>query len=214
MPLGKLSTSAFVSPATFITFDAASDGASGFGATSKSWAHTCSSNANRILFLAGTSGGTGTGVAASYNGVPMTLVVSKEVPSLTNWVYLFMLVNPPSGSHTVLITSTTTQLLAGCTASYAGARQTGQPDASASASVNGSTSLALALTTVTNNAWAAMCQYGMSTAPGGVILRAFNSACGLYDSGGLITPAGAYSETFTDATSVQAAGVVASFAPV
>lgn len=119
--------------------------------TSVTWTHTCSGS-NRILFVAAyaESGNTVTGI--TYSGVSMTLAKSVNLGGLT--VYIYVLVAPATGANGVVIHySGTSGLKFGMAASYTGANQTGQPDASNSSAHTPSTSESLSLTTIANNAW-------------------------------------------------------------
>lgn len=212
-----------------IAFDAATDGGNNGGSTStQSFSHTCSGS-NRILFV-GIVGDVIPGAddvsSVTYNGVGMTLV-DKYTSATSNarFTYLYMLVAPTTGSNTVAITFATTHFIFGGAVSYTGAKQTGQPDASAKSNAGSNvSSWATSVTTVANNSWAVLMEngYDANNAPAagaGSTRRTFDPAFGgwgLFDSNGPKTPAGLYSMTTTYPGSPTAyiTHVMASIAPL
>lgn len=132
-----------------IAFDAATDGGVVFSNT-LIFAHTCSGS-NRILFVScfGTVTDTITGV--TYNGVAMTLT-GKDVTAGDRYTYQFMLVAPTTGSNNVVVTASASDALDAHAASYTGASQSGQPDATTHG--NGNTGGAdITVTVVADQSW-------------------------------------------------------------
>lgn len=103
---------------------------------------TMGAGANGVLFVWNESGA-GAGAdpsAVTYNGVSLTLVVSGVTG---DGISLWQLINPPSGSHTVSVTSTFQIYYS--VLSYTGANQTTPVNASSSAAAT-STSAAVTVT--------------------------------------------------------------------
>ncbi len=89
------------------------------------WSHTCTGS-NLILFVGVESTGASDNVTgATYNGVAMTLV-QKQARLDGREVYLFVLVNPATGSNTVSVSWTGTDGHFLSAISYTGAAQNNQ----------------------------------------------------------------------------------------
>ena len=195
-----------------IAFDAVSVGlkapASG---TPLTFAHTCT-GANRKLFvgLFKTAGDTVTGV--TYGGVSMTLV--DKIANGTEYVYLYELIAPATGSNNVVISFTSNAIVRAHAISYTGVKQTGSVDASAKNSTSGTT-ITTTLTTIENNCWTVeYCRAGGDiTAGAGTTLRGTSTTSNPLDSNGPKTPAGSTSLIANSSASDLMATVMASFAP-
>lgn len=173
-----------------IAFDAAVDGGFG-GFTPLVFSHTCSGS-NRILHV-GAANDTGdfiTGV--TYNGVSMTLIAKVQIGSGVSWKYLYELINPASGAHSVSIGfsagSPTGQAI-----SHTGAQQSAQPDSFNTGSANNfSTQLDIATTVVASNCWLVGCfdaSNGGMTGEVGTTVRVDEGSGGyrlLCDSNGVV----------------------------
>lgn len=213
-----------------IAFDAASDGGA-ITATSLSWSHTCT-GANRILFVGfngDNSGGADDITGVTYNSVAMTLAVKKINPTSGDRnLYLYYLIAPATGSHTVTISASGSHNLSGGALSYTGAKQSSQPDATTTnvEVSSASKTLTTAIVTVNDNSWSVLlegCFDGSSgpIAGTGATLRQLDTistfgAWGLFDSNAAIHPAGSYSMTTTrtsDPFGLCIVHVVASFQP-
>ena len=203
-----------------IAFDASSTFNTGTTATSTSVNITVGSNANEMLFVCGltTSGNS----SATYNGVPMTQVALQKGTTDSRTLAMFDLPNPASGTHGILLTTTSTSVPASRLgrASYSGALQTTIVDASSTN--NTSTNLAAntsTLTSITANDWGILCERG-SGSNGTQIASGTNNTLRTNDVndalGDTNSPqaAGAISMTMTSASgSFQWYGVMAAFAP-
>jgi hypothetical protein len=143
---------------------------------------------------------------ATYGGVATTLV-GKQLPdpSGSRWQYLFGLIAPATGANNVVISASgTCDFIIAVSADYSGVYQSLQPDASA---VNqlaaGSTSLTSSVTTVADNDWVVLGHQGYfsNQAPSagtGATRRIYDATFGavaIFDSGGVVHPAGSYSMT-------------------
>lgn len=197
-----------------IAFDAITDGAG----SSTSYSHT-TSGSDRLLFVTGQSSGTGptTPSGVTYNGVAMTLLETQvnTLSGSTAWIYY--LINPASGAHTVAITGS---ILDSCAISYTGCQQSGVPDAIAK---QGNTSAATlrtgTVTTIADRAWtllATINDFGDGSASTGSFKRKSSGGGGfnLFDSNGLKTPAGAASMTATCGGAADWCDIILSFAPL
>lgn len=111
--------------ATF-SFDNASN-ANGSGTIT--WSHTNTAGDILVVTCGVPSSDAITG--AKYNGVAMTLVDKNGAISggQDRWCYLFYLLSPATGSHTVEVTGAGSDATWATAASYIGAKQSGQPDA-------------------------------------------------------------------------------------
>lgn len=202
-----------------ISFDASATGSVSSN-TTLTFSHTVGAGSNRILWVAFLVNDAAPAAVSSvtYNGVAMTATVdSPFVEQATIYQHLFYLVAPASGAHNVVITMASS--MSGINAhavSYAGAKQTGVPDAHATGTGTGTTGTMTA-TTVADNSWLVGFfrneAAGNGTAGGGTTQRTSivgNSS--FDDSGGAKTPAGSYSVTETFSNALWGA-IGASFAP-
>lgn len=138
-----------------IAFDAAGHGDdSGFVSTI-SWTHVCTGS-NRIL-VASVSNNLGVAYSSSdtmtYNGTSMTYVRAQNGSNVC--IITFYILNPATGSHTITFTYNpgTNHRKSGASASYTGAKQSGQPDSSSGGTAASAASLTLSTTIVADNSW-------------------------------------------------------------
>ncbi len=198
-----------------ITFVTAVDGGNNAGSTnSMSFSVDVGSGTDRGLVV-GVQGGTGTEgddvTGITFNSVAMTLAGKKLHPGSSTdgrWVYLYVLHNPSSGSHNVVVSATSTHYLLAVASVYTGVLQSSTVDASGtnSATLNVQ-NLTSSVTSVTDNCWmiALRGTYAggaahVPTAGTGATRREYDHALGtigIFDSNGPITPAGSYSMTTT-----------------
>jgi hypothetical protein len=210
-----------------IAFDAATDGGV-VTATSLTWSHTCTGS-NLILlvgFNGSSAGGTDDITGVTYNGVSMTLAAKKDPTGGDRILYVYYLIGPATGAHNVVISASSSHNLSGGAVSYTGALQSGQPDnTTTNVEVSSSSkTLTTSLTTVADNCWTVLLEgcYDASAGPTagtGATRRIFDGnfgAWGLFDSNGLIHPAGSYSMTTNrsaDPFGLLIAHVMVSIAP-
>lgn len=201
-----------------ITFDSNTEfvvQGSGVG-TTQTRAHICSGT-ERILFV-GTLKQNGTCSGVTYGGVSMTQInTASNTGGGSENDYLFMLVNPPSGSNNIVATF---NAAAGASAigaiSYTGAKQTGQPDAQNTQTNASTTSLTTSLTTVDNNSWlVGMFRTAGSPMSAGAntTLRGTLSNIMMGDSDGAKTPAGSHSMACSQGITNYITHCFASFSP-
>lgn len=199
-----------------IAFDAYTDGGFAGGITSRTFAHT-TTGSDRILFVGAWTRGTNV-PTVTYNGVSMTGIGTIVGPTADgDYVSLFYLIAPATGSNNVVISLSSANLIGGQAISYTGAKQSGQPDASVTYGPTTSTSDSVTLTTVADNSWSLM--VGRTTGSGtiaagsGTTLRGGGAgAAQMLDSNAAKTPAGSVTlvGTHTNSESVYS---MASFAP-
>jgi hypothetical protein len=190
----------------------------GNGAGSITAAYSVGGNYLIVAVVAVGSGGADTVTACSYNGTAMNLLGKKFGQ---NWCYLFGLLNPSTGSHNVVVTATASLLTLVNAADYSGVGGDGTatPVTNSGSSIS---SLSTSITTVEDNCWCVMVGEGYNgggaqTAGSGTTQRAIDtgfSANGIYDSNGVVHPAGSKTLIHQYGGSVSAmSAVLASLAP-
>lgn len=202
-----------------IAFDNSANGTA--NSTSLTYSHTCTGS-NLYLVVGSSpvvSGGENTN-SITYNSVSMTQAVPQgDSSNLVN--SLWGLINPSTGVNNVVISVTSTANIYSVSASYSGAKQSGQPDATGSANPGAGSpvsTITVGVTPVATNCWA-VSYIGNE---GGNALTAstnVNSVRGsnsnhasLGDSNGVVTAGVAYNMTWT-CTSQFLSGVALSIAP-
>lgn len=205
-----------------IAYVASADGGNAIAATSLTFSYTVAGD----LLVVGVEGDKNSDFISgvTYNTVAMTQAAKRAANgTFTRWLYLYYLIGPATGAHNVVISaSSSCDFILGLAADYSGVKATGQPDATATNN-NGTTvsTLASSITTVADNAWAVLLESGYNgdapSAGAGATFRVTDAAfqtIGLFDSGGVITPAGSYSMTTNRSSpSSGLSHVIAAFAP-
>lgn len=189
-----------------IAFDTAVDGGNNGGSGALTFSVTMGAGANGLI-LAGCGGDNVGGVddvTCTYNAVSLSLIQKFSGLGADRIQYLFGGLGPASGAHNVVFSQSGSHLIQGGAVSYTGVLQSGLPDA---VTTNVSTILATTLTTslssIADNCWEVLLHGGYDggsapTAGTGSTRRTFDAANGgyaLFDSNGLIHPAGSYSMT-------------------
>jgi len=95
-----------------VTVDAAG-GTHGVGVSQISWSHTIGASAN-LLIVAGSSNNDYNSMSATYNGSAMTQL------AYTGGMYCFYMLNPPAGTHTVILYNSVSRNIAGGSVSFNG----------------------------------------------------------------------------------------------
>ena len=199
-----------------IAFDSSTYGASGAGDGTLTYSHT-TSGSDRILFVYITINNAST-VSVTYAGNAMTSIQINSA-SFSHYQSLWYIIAPTTGANNVVVTATSATIRA-YAASYTGASQTGQPDASIVPAEATTTSYATALTTVADNCWIV---WGLCAMSGAALtagthttvrhqpeVTAFGAA--FCDSGDLFTPAGSSTLTVTSSSQLFCS-IMASFSP-
>lgn len=206
-------------PATTIAFDAASSGGGSGASTTLSWSHTCT-GANRLLVVgildseAGQTVDNVTGV--TYGGVAMTKTDASSLQTNVKTVSMWYLLSPAAGSNTITVTkSTSVNGMYGIASSYTGVLAL---DAHATTgNSSGGTTFNESLTTTADNCWVIwMVGHSVEDPTAGADTtrrQAGSFAHALFDSNGVVTPAG--SKTLNAAAAAgNWAACIASFSPV
>ena len=204
-----------------IAFDTAVDGSLVNPGTSLTWSHT--HTGNNLLSLVSVFGDTQGGdvdgskiTGVTNNSVSMT-ELARVLPSGDRWLYLFYLLAPATGAHNIVVSASSSIVIAGQSASYTGVKQSGFPDNSTTNTANTALDITTSLATSANNCWTFLAtknSIGASAADTGSTLRISNAnGMGIYDSNALITPAGSYSMKVNIGSLANWAAIMASFAP-
>ncbi len=202
-----------------IAFDNAVDGGFTVAGTSLTYSFTATTTANRILIVStvGTTGANDLISGITYNSVALTKVATI-MPSGGRWLGTWYLLNPSSGANNVVVTASSTDVIVSQATSYAGVKQSANPDVSTTTSVGSGTSLTSTLTTLADNAWTVLVgseNDGQIAAGTGTTFRvSSNASFGTLDSNAPITPAGSTSLQATWSLSASGAGIMVSLAPV
>jgi len=185
---------------------------------------TVGSGANRMLlvFGAGSFTGADTVTGITYNGVAMTRAAAQSgVAGSARTAYLYYLLAPASGTNSVVVSQTGgDNLLFGC-ADYTGAKQSAQPDSSATVLSGSPTTSTLATTVVAANSWVVTVGTGLNAVPtvtGGTNTRRTSDAgfnTWVFGDSNAAEAAGSYSMTvnWPSAGSLNIRQIVASFSP-
>jgi len=202
-----------------IAWDAAtfSDDNSG-SATTLTYSHTCTGS-NRILLVGvGLSGETDDVTGVTYNGVAMTRIgfdgnsASQAVSS-----YLYYLIAPATGANNVVVSVSSGQNISSVASSYTGAKQTGQPDSSATNDSSTGTTLDLTTTVVATGSWLASVYWNLNgrTKPSSTVYRPVSGDGGEFADSNVAVSTGSNTHQWTTSSSGSSqAGVIASIAPV
>lgn len=97
------------------------------GGNPVSFTHICTGdNLILIVGLRDTNGDQVTGI--TYNGIAMTLYLKYNLAG-TDWDYIYYLIGPATGTHSITVTGSGSMTLIGHGVSYTGVSQGGFPDA-------------------------------------------------------------------------------------
>jgi hypothetical protein len=178
--------------------------------------YTCSGS-DRILFagILGQKTGGDRLTSVTYNGVAMTRIGYVAQNAAVN-IYLYMLVNPASGTHNLVTTFNATMDYGYIRAvSYTGAAQTGQPDSFNTGGPTTTTSFTLSTTVVASGCWLVgyfRNESGNFTAGSGTTLRNPAADNDLADSNGTVGT-GSQSLVMNPPGSTLVSGIIASISP-
>ena len=179
-----------------IAYDSSAQGVTSSGNT-LTFSHTCSGS-NRILFVfADSVDGSKTISGVTYAGVSMTSIYNVGYNSNARQIGLFYLIAPSTGANNVVITisGNTAFQIEGCSASYTGAKQSGQPDANTDSLATGNVATrTVSVTTVANNCWLVGGAINVAnTSAANTTIRQYNNnddADAIFDTNAAQTPAG------------------------
>lgn len=197
-----------------IVRDAVSSGSNGGSGSTLTIAHTCTGSNLLLVTYVGCNTASDIITGVTYNGVAMTRATGQFIGANSISSYLYYLINPATGTHNVVISNSSSVGVQGGNTSYTGVLQTGQPDATSTASTaTTATSIANAVTTVADNSIHMAGVYTSAAVPTSVTNGTFTAGSLLAESNPLaITPAGSQTMTFNGASQNWAV-VGASFSP-
>jgi len=181
-----------------------------------SFSYTCTgSNLLLLVFLQGAQGGSDLVTSCSYNGVSMTKFASILANSSSRWLDAFYLLNPATGSNTVVCDVNSVDSFA---ISYTGVSQSSFPDSQNTGTGN-STSITLSSSVVNSGCWLTMgLSLGVTSSwsSGTSLQRGHTSDFDIqvYDSNGTV---GTGSQSLNASGSAlsygNSGGIIVSFAP-
>lgn len=187
-----------------IAYDASSSVYNSSASTSHTLSHTCTGS-NRVLVVGTRTYDANAITGVTYNGVSMTEVGSNVAlgsDAFRRWI----LVNPASGANDIVASLSSSRRIEIYAVSFTGAKQSAQPDASATAT-GSSTSATGSVTTVADNSW--VVAFAESNGASGAWSSSTNCTVvqsitdrGAAGYGGPKTPAG----SFTQAIAIASTG--------
>jgi hypothetical protein len=171
-----------------------------------------------VACISGNDSASDTLTAVTYGGNALSLG-AKVFVSGNRWIYLYYLLNPPSGSNTFAITQSGGNYLIPVVAEYSGVLQSSQPDAIATHTDNvGGTSVVTTVTVANNGSWPVLCvqtnSVGYSSGTNATV-RVQDAALhvtALYDSNAPVSP-GSYSMTANFGGFKTSTSAITSFQP-
>lgn len=185
--------------------------ASGSG-TSTTFSHTCTGSNGLLVVAVNMDGDKVTGI--TYNGVAMTFI-NKRTRTTSNYVYLYYLLGPATGSNSVVISHSSGNSLA-VAMSYTNVKQSAQPDSSNTNSNGGGAALTTATTVVADNSWVIGCASNDSEVPASFSVQQ-RGAISIFQAGDSNGGVAAGSSQLTATSTPNSVGgqqmCVASFAP-
>lgn len=186
-----------------LQFDAASNGAA--TDTTLTVAHIMSASRGGVLIAcAGIESGNDWMTGATFNGVAMTQINKQASVSTNEYLYVYGLVAPASGTHDIVFSSSNSVVIRSVNESLIFARPL-QPDATSKDTQN-TTSLTVSTTINTVNSWLLSVAQGDAATPtagtGVVQVRATQNNVRLGDSDGPLS-AGSHSMTWTNGAAIN-----------
>lgn len=183
--------------------------------TSLTFSHTCTGS-NLLLFVGVRWDGWSDSITGvTYNWVAMTKIIWHNDAG-NRRTYLRYLIAPATWAHNVVVSSSWSVLLNGNASSYTWCKQSWVPDASAKNSNASASSLTTSMTTVADNCWGVLVGVTNVTQAAGTWSTqrtlSTDTAFGIYDTNGALTPAGSKSMQVT-AVAWGMNTVMASFEP-
>lgn len=142
------------------------------------------------FMIVGVNSDSATPPTVSYNSVGMTFVLTQKIDTDNAWLHMFVLHSPATGSNTLAVVGTFSQLIV---VTYSGVKDTGQPEVTTQKAQSSASSVSNTITTISDGSWvvAIWLAYGVPTEFTDVTRRATD---GNYpyvgDSDGVVTPAG------------------------
>lgn len=171
-------------------------------------------NAGNLMVVGiGTNGTTDQISGVTYNSVVMTRINTVSNASGSGLrAYLYYLLAPTVGTANIVISATGSIFIQAEAVTYTGAKQTGQPDASATNTASSSTTCANTLTTIADNAIHIAWYYVDAANPGSVTNGTILTNLLAESNPLLITPAASHAMT-ANSSAQNFASCGASFSP-
>jgi len=203
-------------PSDIIAFDSYSNKWSSVG-TSHTFSHTTSGN-NRILFVSILSLNAADIVSwVTYGGNAMARIWWAKLGVGTEWTYLYYIVAPTVGVNNIVVTTSISTTIFADSTSYTWAKQTAQPNASATNVIAGVTWPQTSVTSTEDNCWLVgvfRSSPETQTPVAGTTFRwGVNTTIVIWDSNWPKSPTGSYSLGVTNYVS-NGIQIVAAFWPV
>lgn len=174
------------------------------GVTSITFSHTITGTDTYLQVCAFTNKTTDQVTGVTYNGAAMTRSTTFRSLTGVGGMSMYRLINPDTGTHNVVVSSSASTYMRAFSASYTGANQSSQPDATGENSGSGTTVTAT-LTTVASGAWMTSCAFGSGasfTSFSGTQRQNTGEPGAYQDSNGTVSP-GPNNQTFTNTSSVN-----------
>ena len=198
-----------------IAFDAVTNNASAT-ATSITYSHTCWAGSDRMLFVWVSSWGGDLVTWVTYAWVSMVQIGKIKQGNATGYTYLYALFAPATWANNIIASASWSTAWNTMATSYTGVTQSNTMDASNTSSISSAAlNFSTNLTTIANNCWS-ICYTINDTnvfASNSDTRRGTNVWWNIFDSNGVITPAGSKTMTQTVSGSGNWSVVMASFSP-
>lgn len=199
-----------------IAVDATSNGFT-LNSASRTQAHTCTGSDLVLIVNVVCTGTNPTITGVTYNSVSMTRLGTQIQLDNGYSCSMFYLVGPATGTNNIVASKTpSTGNIFLTAASYTGVSQVSFPDASTQVDYDNTATATTSVTTVADNCWTVLGagnEGSTPTAGTGTTLRVGQTVMGIYDSNGVITPAGSTSLQTTQSGTTDTAHFMLSMAP-
>ncbi len=180
----------------------------------QSTSFTCTGS--NLFFSMGIGGNSSSALSTvKYNNVSLTQQVARTMPGFDDHYWYYSLTGPSTGSNTAAITLSAGNANMNTLMSHSGVSQSGQPEATGSATQNGSGNWAVSVTTATANAWVLVNTHSNTgiTAVTNVTARTASGGALAGDSNGPIASPGSYTMTLNNSGASDSAAGIVSIAP-
>lgn len=199
-----------------IAFDAVSSGADN-PTTALTYSHTCTGSNLILITYVWVEDGADIVTGITYNSVAMTRVDTIQHSGGAKRSYMYYLLNPATGAHNVVVSTSAGDNVHSISASYTGAKQSGQPDSSNKTAQASGATLTLSTTVVASNCWlvSGVGDSNGSAASTGTTERTSGAGvANIGDSNGVVGT-GSQSMVWSPGNSgTEEAGIIVSIAPV
>lgn len=154
----------------------------------------------------------------TWNGASMSFIARTSQEGSTRRIETWYILNPSAGSTNIVVTrGTGSGTLEAHVLYYTGAKQSGQPDASATTNDSGTTTFVSSITTVAANCWSTLITRDLTgnfSASTGATIRSSSGNPSVFDSNGALSAGSNSMSVTSDGGATDHIGVIVSFAPV